>query len=188
MPYGRQQPLGCHWCSKRPLAGGMPHPPYKGFVHRTSSPSLWPPELPDHLTRKDTGCSQGIVGLCRSVWSQVMSLMWSHQRAPTMHGPIDDHQWGWYYGSLLLRPVKEELGPSPTPEEEATPLGEREGPSGAPGPVPLWVEICRSVEPAEQTTAPVTSTAPHHHPSLKRGKFWKGIDINSNNTGQRVRG
>ena len=32
---GRQQPLGYHWHNKKPLAGGMPHLPYKGFVHRT---------------------------------------------------------------------------------------------------------------------------------------------------------
>ena len=36
-PYGRWQPLGCQWCNKRPLGGGMPHSHYTGFGHRTFS-------------------------------------------------------------------------------------------------------------------------------------------------------
>ena len=37
LPYGRQQPLGCQWWSKKPQSGGMPHKHYMGFVHRTFS-------------------------------------------------------------------------------------------------------------------------------------------------------
>ena len=100
-----------------------------------------------------------------------------------MYDPIDDHQWGWYYGSL---PVEEELRPSPTPEEETALLCEGDGPSGAPGPAPLQAKNPRFIEPVKQTTAPVTSTVPHCHPSLKRGKSWGGIDIDPNNTSQWV--
>ena len=65
----------------------------------------------------------------------------------------------------LLRPVEEESGSSPTPEEETILFGEGDGPSGVPGPAPLQVEISWFIEPAKQTTAPITPTAPHHHPS-----------------------
>ena len=86
----------------------------------------------------------------------------------------------------LLRSVEEESGPSPTLEEETTLLGEGDGLSGAPGSAPLQAEISSFVEPAKQTTAPVTSIAPHSHPSSKRQKSWKGIDIDPNNYGQWV--
>ena len=36
----------------------------------------------------------------------------------------------------LLRPAEEELGPSPTPEEGTTLLGEGDGLSGVAGPTP----------------------------------------------------
>ena len=40
----------------------------------------------------------------------------------------------------LLRPAEEELGPSPTPEEETALLGEGDGPSEVPGPTPdMWI-------------------------------------------------
>ena len=86
----------------------------------------------------------------------------------------------------LLRPVKEESGPSPTPEEETTLLGKGNGLSGAQGPAPLQAEIPSFIEPAEQTTAPVTSTVPHSCPSLKTEESWEKIDINPNNSGQWV--
>ena len=84
----------------------------------------------------------------------------------------------------LLRPDEEESGPSPTPEEEATLLGEGDGLSGVPGPTPQQVEIPRFIEPDEQTTTPVTSTAPCSHPSWKGKKSCKGIDVDPNNSGQ----
>ena len=83
----------------------------------------------------------------------------------------------------LLRPVEKELGPSLTLEEETALLGKENGLSGAPGPAPLQADIPRFVEPAKQTTAPVTSTVPHSHPSLKREESWEGIKINPNNSG-----
>ena len=86
----------------------------------------------------------------------------------------------------LLRPVDEESGPSPTPEEEITLLGEGDGPSRAPGPAPSQAKNPRIIGLAAKTTTPVTSTAPYCHPSLKRGKSWKGISINPNNAGQWV--
>ena len=47
----------------------------------------------------------------------------------------------------LLAPVEEKSGLSPTPEEEATLLGEGEGPSNAPAPAPQQVKNPRFVEP-----------------------------------------
>ena len=38
--------------------------------------------------------------------------------------------------AFLLRPVEEELGPSPTPEEKTTLPGKGDGLLGVPGPVP----------------------------------------------------
>ena len=86
----------------------------------------------------------------------------------------------------LLRPVEEESGPSPTPEEEASLMGEGDGSLGAPGSDHLQVEISRFIEPAKWTTTPVTSTALHCYPSLKREQSWEGIDVNPNNTSQWV--
>ena len=77
-------------------------------------------------------------------------------------------------------------GPSPTLEQEATLLGGGEGPSRAPGPAPPPVKNPWFVEPDKQTTAPVASTTPCHHPSLKKRKSWDGIDIDPNHTGQWV--
>ena len=60
------------------------------------------------------------------IQSQDRHPMWIHQGAATVYGIFDDPQWGQCYGSLLL---EEELGPSPTPEEETTLLGKgEEGP------------------------------------------------------------
>ena len=100
MPYGRWQPLGCQWHNKRPLVGGYPTHATRALSAGLSSPCLWHPEFPDHLTEEDPGFSQGIAGLCRGIWGQVRHPMWSCQGAPTMQGPIDDHQCGWCYGSL----------------------------------------------------------------------------------------
>ena len=71
--------------------------------------------------------------------------------------------------ATLLRPTREEPGPSPTPEEEATLLDEEDEPSEAPGPSPRHSGIPRFAEPAEQTTAPITpapsclASKPHSH-------------------------
>ena len=83
----------------------------------------------------------------------------------------------------LLRTAEEESGPSPTPEEETTLLGEGDGLSGAPGPASIQAEIPRFVEPAKCTNTPVSSTTPHYCPSLKREKSLEGIDVNPNNSG-----
>ena len=93
MPYGRWQALGCQWCYKRHRGGGMPYQHYKGFVHRAFFPLPLIPEFLDHLTGEDPDFSQGTAGLCRGIQSQARHHMWSHWGAPTMHGPIDDHQW-----------------------------------------------------------------------------------------------
>ena len=87
----------------------------------------------------------------------------------------------------LLGLVEEEPRP-PTPEEEACLSWVRARTSGAPGPAPQQVKSARYTEPAEQTTTPVTFIASHHHPSLKRGKSWQGIDIDPNNSGMWVSG
>ena len=83
----------------------------------------------------------------------------------------------------LLRPFEEEAGPWPTPEEETTLLGNGEGPSGASGSSPQQAKNPHLIELAEWAITPVTSTVPHCHPFLKRGKSWEGIDIHPNNTG-----
>ena len=88
--------------------------------------------------------------------------------------------------AFLLRPTEEELRPSPTPEEETALLGKGDGPSGVPGPTPRHAEIPRFVEPAEQTTASVSSAVPHSCPSWKGKKSWEGIDVNPNNHSQWV--
>ena len=75
----------------------------------------------------------------------------------------------------LLRPIEDQSEPSLTPEEEATLLGEGDGPSGAPSIAPLQAEISRFIEPAKWNTFPVTSTAHHCHPSLKREKSRKEL-------------
>ena len=36
-PYGRWQPLGCQWCSRKPQCGRRPHPHSTGFILRTFS-------------------------------------------------------------------------------------------------------------------------------------------------------
>ena len=100
MPYGRWQPLGCHLHNRRPLADGMPHMSYKGFAHRTFTPCLWLIECLSHLPRENIGSSQGTAGLHRGVWSLARGPMQSCQGAATVHGPIDDFQWGWCYGGL----------------------------------------------------------------------------------------
>ena len=170
MPYGRQQSLGCQWHNKRPLGGGMPCPCHVGFVHRTFSACLWCPEFPDHPTGEDTGFSQGTAAMCRSVLSHVRHPMQSHQGAPTMHGPIDDPQWGWCYGSLPVEAFWGGIRTFPHSRRGDTLLGEGDGLSGTPGPAPLQVKIPRFVEPAKKTTPLVTYTAPHCHTFLNRQK------------------
>ena len=94
VPYGRWQPLGCQWHNKRPLVGGMPHLCYMGFVCRTFFPLPLTPGIPDHPKGEDPGFSQGVAGMCRGVWDPARHPMCSHQGAPTMHDPVDGHQWG----------------------------------------------------------------------------------------------
>ena len=112
--------------------------------------------------------------------------MQSHQEIQQCMVPLMTINGDECHGSLPVDTCLGGIRTFPTPEEEASLLGKGDGSSGAPGHAPLQVEICRSVEPDEQTTAPVTSTAHHCHPSLKRHKFWEGIDGNTNNTGQWV--
>ena len=164
------------------------HPAHATQVLSTglSSPCLCPLEFLDHPTGEDTGFSQGAAGMCRCVWSQARHPLQSHQGVPTMHGPVDDPQWQWCYGSLPVKACRGGIRTFSTPEEETTLLGEEDELSGAPGPAPLQGEISRFIEPAKQTTTPVTSTVPHSCLSLKREESWKGIDINLNNSGQWV--
>ena len=102
----------------------MPHPCYKGFVHRTFFPLPLTLEFPDHPTPEDPGFSQDTAGLCTGIWGQARCPIQSCQGAPTMHGPTADHQWGWCYGSL---PFEEVSRPSPTLEEDIGLLGEEMG-------------------------------------------------------------
>ena len=89
----------------------------------------------------------------------------------------------------VLRSTREEPGLFPTPEDEVTLLGKEDEQSEVLGPTPRHFKVLRFVEPAEQTTAPVTSAAPclvsepHSFPSQK-GKLWVGIDMNPNNPSQ----
>ena len=86
----------------------------------------------------------------------------------------------------LLRPVEEESEPSPTPEEETALLTRGDELSGAPGPTPQHAKDPKLIELAKQTATPVTATEPHHHPSLRRGKSWEGINVDPSNTSQWV--
>ena len=165
----------------------MRHPtcPTRASSTGLSSLCLWPTEFPGHLPGKNIGSIQGI-GLCRGILSQARSSMQSCQGAPTMHGPIDDHQWGWCYGGLPVEACWGGIRIFLHPRREDHILGEGDGPSGAPDPAPQQAKNPRFVEPAKQTTIPIISTAPYCHPSLKRGKSWEGINVNPNNTSQRV--
>ena len=165
---------------------GCPNHPIRASSTGLSSPCLWPHEFPGHLTGKDIGSSQGTAGLCRGVQSQGRSLRGAVRELQQCMAKLMAIYGDDVMEVSLLRQVENESAPSPTPEEETTLLGEGDGPSGAPGPAPQQAKNPRFVEPAEQTTTPVTSTAPHCHPSLKRGKSWEGNDVNPNNTGQWV--
>ena len=66
-----------------------------------------------------------------------------------MHGPLDDPQWDDIAEASLLKPMGEEHGTSPTPEEEAALLGEEIEPPQVPASLPEQLEIPRVVEPAE---------------------------------------
>ena len=81
----------------------------------------------------------------------------------------------------LLRPVDGECRTSPTPEEEATLLGninyETKCKIELP-PVPEQLEICEQVQPAVQIAAPTASlpspaSQPSHLPSQKAKKPWE---------------
>ena len=111
--------------------------------------------------------------------------MWSCQGTPTMHGPVDDPQQGRCYGGLPVEACRGRIRIFPHPRRGDC-LAEGDGPLGAPGTAFQPAENPSFIEPAEQTNAQVTSTAPHHCPSLKRGKVWEGINIDPNNTGQWV--
>ena len=53
-----------------------------------------------------------------------------------MHDPFDDFKGDNIVEASLLRPTREELGPSPTPEEEAALLGKEDEPLEVSGPTP----------------------------------------------------
>ena len=81
----------------------------------------------------------------------------------------------------LLRPIEAEHRTFPTPEEEATVLGdikhEMKCKIGL-HPVPEQLEICEQVQPAEQIAAPTASlpsppSQPSHLPSQKVKKPWE---------------
>ena len=104
--------------------------------------------------------------------------------------PLMTLNWDYIVEVILLRPTGKETGPSPTPEEEATLLGEEDEPLEAPGPFPRHSGIPRFVEPAEWTTTPITpalsclASKPYSFPSQKGKKLGEGIDVNPNNSGQ----
>ena len=80
-----------------------------------------------------------------------------------------------------LRPTREEFGPSPLQERRLPPLGKEDGPLGVPGPSPRPSEIPWYVEPAEQTTAPVTSTVSNSCSSWNGKKLCEEIGVDPNN-------
>ena len=73
-------------------------------------------------------------------------------------------------GSSLLRFVEEESGPSPTPEEEITLLGEGDGLSGAPGPAPQQAKNWPNGLPPQLLPLYPTVTLPE-----KEGSPCKGV-------------
>ena len=147
-PYGRGQPLGCNWCNKRPLAGGLPHLPYKGFIHRTFFPSLWPTEFPGHPSGKNIGSSQGTAGLCRGIQTQARISMQSCEGATTMHGPIDDHQWGWCYGGLPVEACGGGIRIFPHPRRGGHPPGQERWALRIPRPCSSTSKNPRFIDPA----------------------------------------
>ena len=76
----------------------------------------------------------------------------------------------------LLGPVKEELGPSPTLEEENAILNEEE-PLVILDPAPQQAETLQFIESAEQSTSPNTHFLSSHCPSVRREEFWENVEI-----------
>ena len=85
----------------------------------------------------------------------------------------------------LLRPTKEDPGPSPMPEEEAALLGEGSKEPETPGSAPEHSEVPKHEGPAKQiTTLPShSSPQPHCHPNKKARKYWEVVNVDPNNPG-----
>ena len=142
MPYGRQQPLGCCWCNKRPLAGGMP---YKGFVPRT----FFPPTLTHKISgssARNIDSSQGTAVLCRVSGAKPGVLCGAVRELQQCMTLLMTTNGNNVMEVSLLRPVEEESGAYPTLEEVTALLARGDGPSGAPGPAPQHAKNPRFIE------------------------------------------
>ena len=85
----------------------------------------------------------------------------------------------------LLRPTKEDPGPSPMLEEEAALLDEGSKEPETPGSAPEHPEVTKHEGPAKQiTTLPShSSPQPHCNPNKNARKYWGVVSVNPNNPG-----
>ena len=117
--------------------------------------------------------------------------MQHHVRASEMYGPLMTLSGDDIIETSLLKPTEEECGTSLTSEEEAILLGEGIKLPQIPSSLPEWPEIPEFVEPAEQITAPSSSSLspapqPSHLPSGKAKKSQQGMEANPCNPGRWV--
>ena len=132
---------------------------------------------------KDAGFSPSLTGMCRGTRCQDRHSLWGSQRTPAVYGPFDDPQWGKYCRGLPTEAYWRGTGSLPHSRRGGHPPGWRRWASASARPYPRYLEIPRFVEPAEQTTTPVTSAAPcltsepYSCPSQKGKKLWEGIDV-----------
>ena len=101
MPYGRWQPLGSHWQKQEASSWWDAPPAVQGLCPQTFIPL--PPDPWNFWVvcqEKTLALARALQACAESIHSQARGPMQSCQGTSTVHGPIDDHQWGWCYGGL----------------------------------------------------------------------------------------
>ena len=184
MHYGKWQPSGGQWHSRKHQDGGMPHPHSMGFASRTSYLPLLPltPRTSHHEAGKMLALAQ-VLQACTEASSQDRHSLQGSQKISAVYGPFNDPQWGQYCGGLPTQANQRGTWTLPHSRRGGHPPGWRRWAIGSARPYPQTLRNPRFVEPAEQTTTPVTSAVPclaskpHSCPSQKGKKLWEGIDI-----------
>ena len=130
-PYGRQQPLGWQWHTRKHQGGGMPCPDSMGPAPRTFFLPL-PPLTSGFWVMRQAKTLALVWALQPCTWASGTETVFLHDAARELQqsmAPLMTFKGDDIVEATLLRPTEEESRTSPTPEQEANLPGEEEEPA-----------------------------------------------------------
>ena len=144
--YGKWQPSGCQWHSRKHQGGEMPHLHSIGFAPETSYLPLLPPtpwEFQVMRQGKTLAMAWALQTWAEASGNKTGILCEAARELQQCMAPLMTLNGDNIVEASLVRLTWEELGSSPTPEEEPTLLSKDDELSEVPGPTPdTWKSLC----------------------------------------------